>query len=120
MRVAGMGFRKTASAASLADALACAGGSVTALATAQDKAAAPALIALAQSLDVPVIAVAPDQLAAARVSTHSPRVMALYNTGSLAEAASLAAAGPGAKLTGPRVTSADGMATAAIAERTDE
>ena len=120
MRVAGMGFRKAASAASLADALTRAGGNVTALATAQDKAGAPVLIALAQSLGLPVIAIAPDDLAAVQVSTHSPRVIALYNTGSLAEAAALAAAGPGATLTGPRVTSADGMATAAIAERTDE
>ncbi|PTE19863.1 precorrin methylase, partial [Cereibacter changlensis JA139] len=36
------------------------------------------------------------------------------------EAAALAAAGPGARLLGPRVTSADGRATAAIAEGRDE
>ncbi|RDW13157.1 precorrin methylase, partial [Paracoccus thiocyanatus] len=34
----------------------------------------------------------------------------------LAEAAALAALGPGARITAPRVTSQDGMATAAIAE----
>ena len=35
-----------------------------------------------------------------------------------AEAAALALAGPGARLRGPRAISADGTATAAIAERT--
>jgi cobalt-precorrin 5A hydrolase len=34
----------------------------------------------------------------------------------VAEAAALAAAGPGARLRGPRAVSADGTATAAIAE----
>ena len=37
-------------------------------------------------------------------------------SGSLAEAAALAALAPGARLIAPRVTSEDGMATCAIAE----
>ncbi len=74
---------------------------------------------LAARLDLPILSIPPEALAAQPVQTHSPRVQSRYNTGSLAEAAALAAAGPGARLTGPRVTSPDGMATAAIAERND-
>jgi cobalt-precorrin 5A hydrolase len=43
-----------------------------------------------------------------------------YGTGSLAEAAALAAVGENAHLLDRRVTSTDGMATAAIAEGPDE
>jgi cobalt-precorrin 5A hydrolase len=120
MRVAGLGFRKAAGVSALREALALAGGNVSALATAEAKADAAALVLLAQELGVPVIGVPLDALAAAKVNTHSRLVKALYNTGSVAEAAALAAAGPGAILTGPRVTSRNGMATAAIAERIDE
>lgn len=117
MRVAGFGFRKGASAAALADALARAGGAagVTALATAEDKAAG--LQGIARTLGLPVIGVPKAALAAQPVLTHSARVKALYGTGSLAEASALAAAGPGARLLGPRAQSQDGTATAAIAER---
>ena len=73
---------------------------------------------LAALMGLPVHAVTPDALAAQTCITHSPRVQALYGTGSVAEAAALAAAGPGARLLAPRAQSADGMATAAIAERT--
>jgi cobalt-precorrin 5A hydrolase len=117
MRVAGFGFRKGATVAALADALQRAGGplGVTALATAEDKVAG--LQGFAATLGLPVIGLATVTLAVQQVLTHSPRVSALYGTGSLAEAAALAAAGPGARLTGPRAQSADGTATAAIAER---
>jgi cobalt-precorrin 5A hydrolase len=40
----------------------------------------------------------------------------MFGTGSIAEASALVAAGPGARLRGPRAVSADGTATAAIAE----
>jgi cobalt-precorrin 5A hydrolase len=120
MRVAGMGFRKGASQAALLEALVKAGGvdGLTALATATDK--AEALQSLAITLRLPVLAIPPERLAAQTVLTHSPRVKTLYGTGSLAEAAALAAAGLGARLMGPRVQSADGTATAAIAERIPE
>jgi cobalt-precorrin 5A hydrolase len=52
--------------------------------------------------------------------TQSARVRERFGTGSVAEASALAAAGPGARLLGPRVISGDGLATAAIAERKDE
>ncbi len=117
MIVAGFGFRSGVTGGALMDALARAGGvaGVTHLATVAAK--AEGLAELAAALGLPVLAVEPQLLAAQAVLTQSDRVEALYGTGSVAEAAALAAAGPGARLRGPRVTSADGTATAAIAER---
>ena len=117
MRVAGFGFRAAASAGSLRDALAAAGGSegLVALATADGKACARPLLALAAELALPVRGVTPAALAAAATLTRSARVAARFGTGSVAEAAALAAAGPAARLLGPRAVSHDGMATAAIA-----
>ena len=118
MRIAGMGFRKTAGIDSLRSALLAAGGTdgVVALATAADKAEARALIALAAELRLRICAIAPTALAAVETQTRSDRVAARFGTGSLAEAAALAAAGPAARLVGLRAVSADGMAAAAIAE----
>jgi cobalt-precorrin 5A hydrolase len=116
MIVAGFGFRAETSLAALQDALARAGGAegVTHLATLSAK--APGLAGLAAVLGLPVVAVAPELLAGQAVMTQSDRVAALHSTGSVAEAAALAAAGLGARLRGPRAVSADGTATAAIAE----
>ncbi len=116
MIVAGFGFRAGATLAALQDALARAGGPerVTHLATVAAK--AEGLLPLAGALGLPVIAVAAGELPGQVVLTHSERVDALFGTGSVAEAAALAAAGPGARLWGPRVVSTNGTATAAIAE----
>ena len=113
MRVAGFGFRKSASLASLQDALARAGGNVDAVATVVDKAAG--LADLAQHLGLPLIAVSRADLAA-QVRPGSARVKAMFGTGSVAESAALAGAGRGARLVATRVTSADGLAVAAIAK----
>ena len=112
MKVAGLGFRKAATAASLADALARA-GAADALATARAKAESPAIRALAARLNLPLLAV---DVAGIATPSHSPRVAALYGTGALAEAAALAALAPGARIVTARVTSQDGMATCAIAQ----
>jgi cobalt-precorrin 5A hydrolase len=121
MIVAGMGFRRTASLASLRDAFLRAGGArATALATAEDKAGAEAFRALAAECHLPIHPVPLADLARQPVQTQSARVATLYGTGSLAEAAALAAAGPGARLLAPRITSQDGTATAALAERNSE
>ena len=77
---------------------------------------AGAVTAFAAGLGLPVIGLTREALLGQPVKTHSPRVKALYGTGSLAEAAALAAAGPGARLCRARVKSADGAATVAIAE----
>jgi cobalt-precorrin 5A hydrolase len=118
MIVAGIGFRKDAGIDSLRDALRAAGGEKTqALATAKDKADSPVIQALAAEMALPLHAVPWESLQSQVTVTQSARIQARYGTGSLAEAAALAAAGPGARLLGPRATSQDGKATAALAER---
>jgi cobalt-precorrin 5A hydrolase len=117
MIVAGLGFRGAASQASLAEAvglaLAQSGKPLDALATASHKANAAALCALAADLGLPIHAV---DVSGQATPTQSARVMAGFETGSVAEAAALVAAGQAARLVVGRVVSSDGMATAAIAE----
>ena len=128
MIFAGFGFRRSATLASLKDALAQAAAasktamstrSVTLLATAHDKATAPCLRALAEELGLPVHAVQATQLNATLTLTNSVRVRAWRGSGSTAEAAALAAAlahvGPGAMLLQPRAVSTDRLATCAFA-----
>ena len=121
MRIAGMGFRDKAGVDSLRSALMAAGGidGVVALATAAEKAQAQVLIALATELRLPICVIELPALAAVATQTWSDRVASRFGAGSLAEAAALAAAGPAARLLGPRAVSSDGMATAAIAEGMD-
>ena len=111
MRVAGFGFRHNAPLASFQAALALTGGA-DALATVDAK--LPGLTDLAHATGLPLIAVAKAALAL-HPRPGSARVMALYGTGSVAESAALAAAGPGAALTQPRLTSPDGQVVIAIA-----
>ena len=122
MIVAGIGFRAAATMADLHQALTLAGPPPDALASVAEKATAPVLRDLAQRLDLPLIALPPEALAAEQTPTSSPRVQARFGTGSLAEAAALAGArhgqpGATARLLAPRTQSANGMATAALAER---
>lgn len=116
MIIAGIGLRAATTLATLTALLHRAegmtGNPVQALATATEKAAHPALTALAQSRALPLHAVAIDGIA---TPTHSERIQSRFHTGSVAEAAALAAAGPGATLTLARITAPDGMATLAIA-----
>lgn len=114
MRIAGLGFRRGVSAESLAAALRLV-GTCDALATAEDKAQEPGLLRLANDLKMKVHAVSRAMLTAQGIE-GSARVEALYGTGSVAEAAALAAAGPGARLIVPKRSGPDGMAVAAIAE----
>jgi len=116
--VAGFGFRSGATVDSLADALARAGGpaKVGALATAADKARSPALRQLARQLALRIRSLPPEALRAQQISTHSAASLAAHGTGSVAEAAALAAAGAGARLIVLRVVSGDGRATCALAE----
>ncbi len=116
MIVAGFGFRTGAPLAALQDALAKAGGpqGVTHLATLSTKTAG--LEPLAIALGLPLVALDPETLRGVPTMTQSDRVEALFQTGSVAEATALVAAGQGAQLRNPRVVSEDGSATAAIAE----
>jgi cobalt-precorrin 5A hydrolase len=120
MIVAGFGFRRAATAESLLDALDKVRGpqAPALLATAEDKAAAPAFQALSARLGLPIHAVTLEALAQVETPTRSATVRALRGSGSVAEAAALVAAGPGASLLGPRAVSADRMATCALATRT--
>nr|WP_128514926.1 cobalamin biosynthesis protein [Tabrizicola thermarum] len=116
MIVAGFGFRTGATLAALQDALSRAGGPIGVTHLATLKAKVGGLAALGQVLGLPVIALEPESLRGIATPTRSDRVVAMFGTGSVAEGAALAAAGPGARLRAPRAVSADGTATAAIAE----
>ncbi len=119
MRVAGIGFRGAATTASLRDALERAigdGPPVQALVTEAAKARAPVFRDLAAALSIPGMGITASDLAQMITPTQSERIQDRFGTGSLAEAAALAAAGPTARLVAARVVSGDGMATAAIAD----
>ncbi|HCX80547.1 MAG: hypothetical protein A3E00_12015 [Curvibacter sp. RIFCSPHIGHO2_12_FULL_63_18] len=120
MSVAGFGFREAATADSLRGALQAALAqsdapiTLTALATAWDKVAAPAFVQFAAEWGLPVLAISAEALHA-QPSHGSAHVPTRYGQGSLAESSALAAAGRGAQLRGPRCVSPDRLATAAIA-----
>ncbi|WP_062781633.1 cobalamin biosynthesis protein [Novosphingobium capsulatum] len=115
--VAGLGFRAGAPLGALRAAFALAQEGLPAathLATAADK--APALAPLARALGLPLIPVAADAVQRCGTATQSAASLRTRCTGSLAEAAALAAAGPGARLLCPRQISPDRMATCAVAQ----
>lgn len=117
MIVAGFGYRNGATVASLRAVLALAQAGqprVTRLAAPADKVAL--LAPLAEALALPLTAVSPAELAATPTPTRSPASLAARGTGSVAEAAALAAAGDGATLLAHRHISPDRMATCAIAQ----
>lgn len=118
MIVAGFGFRAATDVVSLQDAFARAAGGtrVTALATAADKATSPAFRQLAQALALPIHAIAQSDLTSIETQTQSAAALAARETGSVAEASALAAAGQGARLLAPRQISTDRMATCALAQ----
>ena len=115
MIVAGFGFRFGASLASLRCALAQLGAvPVTHLATVQDK--VEALAPLAREMGLPLIGIGSELLAATATPTASDISRRARGTGSVAEAAALAAAGRGGCLLHSRRISRDRMATCAIAQ----
>lgn len=118
MKVAGLGFRKDVTLASLREALLAAGGTedLAAVATVSDKADAEALQQLARECGVPIRAISADTLARIETPTQSKLIAEKFGTGSVAEAAALAAAGSRARLIATRAVSQDRTATAAIAE----
>jgi len=118
MKVAGLGFKTDVTLASLREALAAAGGpdGLAAVATVSDKADAEPLKQLAQECGVPIKSVPADVLASIDTPTQSQLIIEKFGTGSVAEAAALAAAGPRARLIATRAVSQDRTATAAIAE----
>lgn len=119
--IAGLGFRNSATVESLLDAYRRASsgmdGPITALATAQEKASHPAMIALCETLGLPLQVVEKRDLVAQEVRSHSETSLKTYQTPSVAEASALAAAGPSSYLAATRVISSDRLATCAIATR---
>jgi cobalt-precorrin 5A hydrolase len=120
--VAGVGFRRGASAEEIlaavqlaVDAADLAGKSLDALATADFKAEEPGFRDAAGRLKIPLIGCATADLerVAEKTLTRSARVAAAVGVPSVAEAAALVAAGNNAKLLGARV--ATKTATCAIA-----
>ena len=121
MRVVGIGFRAAADLASLQDALqqvldATGGGGIDAVVTEAAKAREKVFREFAQVLGLPGLGITAQDLGQMITTTQSERIQDRFGTGSLAEAAALAAAGPEARLVAQRVVSGDGMATAALAE----
>lgn len=118
MIVAGFGFRAAAPAQSLRDVFdrTRGGRHVNLLAAPDDKVDSLSFQTFAMQLNVPVFGVAPTDLHAQTTLTVSRASLETRGTGSVAEAAALAAAGPNARLLGPRVVSSDGQATCALAE----
>lgn len=112
--IAGFGFRVGATVESLASAFARAGGQADVFATAHDKARADVFARFTAGRRVAEIP--PEALAAQVTLTQSAASQAARGTGSVAEAAALAAAGPGARLIAVRVVSEDGCATCALAK----
>ena len=119
MIVAGFGLRKNATQASLLSALekAAAAHVVNAFATPADKADAPCLVALAESRHIPLRAVPLAELHNQQTITQTATSQLYRGMGSVAEAAALAAAGPGAQLLSARHVSNDQKATCAVAIR---
>jgi cobalt-precorrin 5A hydrolase len=119
MIVAGFGFRQGANLASLKNALALAQQglpAITAFAAPLDKTAL--LRPLADAMGVPLHVIPREALRAQHTTTTSDASLLAYGVGSVAEAAALAAAGPGATLLCLRQISPDRTATCAIAQGT--
>nr|WP_029625401.1 cobalamin biosynthesis protein [Sphingomonas sp. PAMC 26605] len=117
MIVAGFGFRGNAELASCEAALALAQHGhppLTALAAPDDK--AEMLAPLAERLGLALIGIPPEALTSVTTPTRSPPSLPARGTGSVAEAAALAAAGEGARVIARRQISPDRRATCAIAQ----
>ena len=122
MIVAGIGCRKGATAEEIDAAIDAAlkqariaPSELDALATSDGKGSEVGIIEAAAGRGVRLVLVRPADLedAGARAESHSPRVQAMFNVPSVAEAAALAAAGPNSKLVVARISL--GPATCAIA-----
>ncbi|HBP40451.1 MAG: cobalamin biosynthesis protein [Vreelandella alkaliphila] len=116
LRIAGFGFRSEATLESLGQAL----DQLIEQYGAIDKlAAAHSMLPLVEELgrlrNIEVIAVADAELSTVATLTHSTHSLQARGTGSVAEAVALLAAGPNARLVGPRIIAEDRQATVALA-----
>jgi len=113
--IAGIGLRPGTTQADIAEcldlALAAAGLAqepLQRIATLAARGAEPGLLALAKARHAELVAIPDEALKGfeASCATRSTRISALYGVGSVAEAAALAAAGPGGVLIQPRIATA--------------
>ncbi len=119
--IAGLGFRAACTAEDIVALVrrvaAAAGVEVNRLAAPAFKAEAPALRQAAERLGLELALMSEAALAEVQplCLTHSQAAQAAVGLASVAEACALAAAGPGARLLGPRTS--NGVATCALAQR---
>lgn len=119
MRVAGLGSQRGVTAAeviaAVEAALPAAGGPLDALAVLPAKASEPGIAEAARRLRLPLVITeaATEAATEARLASHSDASIAATGAGSASEAAALGAAGPSARLLGPRIVT--GRVTCAIA-----
>jgi cobalt-precorrin 5A hydrolase/precorrin-3B C17-methyltransferase len=92
-------------------------GAISALATLDRKASEPAIVAVARRLGVPLKTFEANDLTAVAAPNPSAVVAAAVGTASVAEAAAILGAGPGATLVAPKVVSATRDSTVALARR---
>ncbi|WP_159588662.1 cobalamin biosynthesis protein [Chelativorans xinjiangense] len=120
MRVAGIGCRSGVAAGEILAAVEAGAPGLDALATAAFKTDEPGIVAAAEVLGIPLIAVSQDDLkrASAGCLTRSDASLAATGVASVSEAAALAVAGEGSRLLGPRI--ATGNVTCAIAQGKDQ
>ena len=90
---------------------------VGAVATLDAKTAEPAIVALAERLEVDLVGLGAAALAAVEVPNPSEVVRRAVGTPSVSEAAALLAGGPGAQLIAGKTVSATGDSTVALARR---
>ncbi|MBB5224026.1 cobalt-precorrin 5A hydrolase [Amaricoccus macauensis] len=115
MRVAGLGSQRGVTAAeviaAVEAALPAAGGPLDALAVLPAKASEPGIAEAARRLRLPLVIT--EAATETRLASHSDASIAATGAGSASEAAALGAAGPSARLLGPRIVT--GRVTCAIA-----
>lgn len=123
MIVAGFGFRKNVQFESLQDVYQtlCDHHKLSrqdffSVATHVDKAQNAALQSLSKHLNLSIVAVPQNEIDLQNTQSRSALSLQHYNTGSLSEAAALAAAGANSYLLGHRMVSKDGLATCALAK----
>ena len=117
--VAGFGFRAAATVESLLSAYKMVVSSTrtpVCLAAPADKCRTDAFQCLAARLNMPIRAIAPADLERLVTQTQSAASRTARGTGSVCEAAALAAAGPDAQIKAARAISEDRLATCSIAE----
>lgn len=114
MRVAGIGCREGVTLAALEEVLDALPGRVDAIATLSSRWAE--ILPLCDARGIDMMAFPAVKIRGVVTPTQSERIQQLHGTGSVSEAVALLGAGWKARILRSRVVSADGSATAALAE----